>query len=195
MEKSSIRKVLNILFGHLWVVELTYKYCSHYLPPGLLILVVIFHHCQRHQRYRWQFFASVVDTRGKFAKGVVDNGSNFATFVIDTVGAPWLVNISANFYKKIKMNLMLFPGSWGNMIHEKNIKQKISWHCPKSGVRLQPPDSYIYTWDIWPQVYFACIIFLDISGLTNGWPWPRSWPWTASRDSGIQIPLLSMRKR
>ncbi len=25
---------------------------------------------------------------------------------------------------------MLFSGGWGKMIHEKNLKQKISWHCP-----------------------------------------------------------------
>ncbi len=25
---------------------------------------------------------------------------------------------------------MLFSGAWGKMIHEKNLKQKILWHCP-----------------------------------------------------------------
>ncbi len=25
---------------------------------------------------------------------------------------------------------MLFSGAWGKMNHEKNLKQKISWHCP-----------------------------------------------------------------
>ncbi len=25
---------------------------------------------------------------------------------------------------------MLFSGAWGKMIHEKNLKQKISWHSP-----------------------------------------------------------------
>jgi hypothetical protein len=28
------------------------------------------------------------------------------------------------------MTLMLFSGAWGKIIHEKNLKQKISWHCP-----------------------------------------------------------------
>jgi hypothetical protein len=40
-------------------------------------------------------------TCGKFAAGVVDAG-----------GAPWL------------------GMTWGNMTHGKNLKQKISWHCP-----------------------------------------------------------------
>ncbi len=34
------------------------------------------------------------------------------------------------FSKKIKMILMLFSGAWGKVIHEKNLKQKILWHCP-----------------------------------------------------------------
>jgi hypothetical protein len=35
----------------------------------------------------------------KFAAGVVDTNGNFPTGVIDTGGAPWLANISANFQK------------------------------------------------------------------------------------------------
>ncbi len=34
------------------------------------------------------------------------------------------------FPKKFEMTLMLFSGAWGKAIHEKNLKQKISWHCP-----------------------------------------------------------------
>jgi hypothetical protein len=51
--------------------------------------------------------------------------------VIDTGGAPWLANISANFRKKFEMTLMLNSGAWGKVIHEKNPEAKnISWHCP-----------------------------------------------------------------
>ncbi len=25
---------------------------------------------------------------------------------------------------------MLLSGAWGKVIHEKNLKQKILWHCP-----------------------------------------------------------------
>ncbi len=34
------------------------------------------------------------------------------------------------FSKKFDMILMLLSGTWGKVIHEKNLKQKISWHCP-----------------------------------------------------------------
>jgi hypothetical protein len=46
-----------------------------------------------------KFAASVVDTSGKFAVGVVDTG-------------------------------MGYSGAGGKLIHEKNQKSKISWHCP-----------------------------------------------------------------
>jgi hypothetical protein len=78
------------------------------------------------------FATSVIDTGGKFAAGVVDTGSKFPPVsttpaanlppvsttqgkmvekfatginnsgVVDTGGAPWLANISANFRKNSK---------------------------------------------------------------------------------------------
>ncbi len=103
------------------------RYCSHYLPPVSTTQVELVA----------KFAAGVVDTGGKFAAGVVDTGGNFATGVIDTGGkfatggAPWLANISANFRKNLEWLLnYFFSGAWGKVIHEKNLKQKISWHCP-----------------------------------------------------------------
>jgi hypothetical protein len=34
------------------------------------------------------------------------------------------------FSKKFEMTLVLFSGTWRKMIHEKNLKQKNSRHCP-----------------------------------------------------------------
>jgi hypothetical protein len=34
------------------------------------------------------------------------------------------------FSKKFETALMVYLGAWGKLIHEKNQKQKISWHCP-----------------------------------------------------------------
>ncbi len=34
------------------------------------------------------------------------------------------------FSKKFEMILVLLSGDWGKLIHEKNLKQKISWYCP-----------------------------------------------------------------
>ncbi len=40
---------------------------------------------------------------------------------------------------------MLFSGDWGKMIHEKNLKQKISWHCLFKLNILLPVGKYILT--------------------------------------------------
>ncbi len=67
------------------------------------------------------FFATgVVDTGGKFAVGVVDTGGKFATGVVDTGGAPWLANISVNFWKKFEMTLLLFEGFGGRRFMKKS---------------------------------------------------------------------------
>ncbi len=90
-----------------------------------------------HAQLVAKFAAGVVDNVGKFAAGVVDNGGNFATGVINTGGkfatgvvktggAPLLVNISANLIKNFKMTQMLFSGASGKVIHEINLKLKIS---------------------------------------------------------------------
>ncbi len=81
------------------------------------------------------FAAGVDDTDSNFATGVVDTSGKFAAGVVNTGGAPWLANTSVNFCKKFEMTLLLLSEAWGKMIHEKNQKQKISWHCPsKRGV-------------------------------------------------------------
>jgi hypothetical protein len=34
------------------------------------------------------------------------------------------------FSKKFEMAVMVYSGAWEKLIHEKNQKSKISWHCP-----------------------------------------------------------------
>jgi hypothetical protein len=41
-----------------------------------------------------------------------------------------LVHLDLQIFLKFEMTLMLFSGAGGKMIHEKNLKQKISRHCP-----------------------------------------------------------------
>ncbi len=60
--------------------------------------------------------------------------SRCATGVVDTGGAPWLANISSNFSKKLETVLMEYSGAGEKLIHEKNQKQKISWHYPFNAV-------------------------------------------------------------
>jgi hypothetical protein len=94
----------------------TVWYCSHYL----------------HQRH---------GTSGKFTSGVIDSSGKFSTSVVDTGGAPWHVNISANFRKNLRPYCnVIFRGlveddSW------KNVKLKISWHCPSNSQDIQSVDA------------------------------------------------------
>ncbi len=75
------------------------------------------------------FATSVVNTGGKFTAGVVDAVGNLPPVSLipvvhlDLRVSPWIL-------KKFEMTLILFSGDWGDMIHEKNLKRKISWHCP-----------------------------------------------------------------
>ncbi len=38
------------------------------------------------------------------------------------------------FSKKFEMAVMVYSDAWGKLIHEKNQKSKISWHCPFKGI-------------------------------------------------------------
>ncbi len=117
MEKFSIIKALIILFGHLWEVELTYRYIFAFKftlrcqQPD--IVPIICHWCCWHSiiatginntsetggkifcRFRWYRW-QICCWCGCYT------GGNFAAGVVDTGGAPWLANISANFWKNLK---------------------------------------------------------------------------------------------
>ncbi len=77
-----------------------------------------------------QVSTTLVKLVAKFAAGVVDTCGKLAAGVVGTGSQPWSANISANFRKKFEMALTVYSGAWGKMIHDKNQKQKISWHCP-----------------------------------------------------------------
>ncbi len=90
-------------------------YCSNYLPPvsttqGKLVA---------------KFASGVVDT--KFAAGVLAAICHWCYWHRwCTLTCEYL----RQFSKKFEMILMLLSGALGKVIHEKNLKQKISWHCP-----------------------------------------------------------------
>jgi hypothetical protein len=98
MEKNINHKSFNHLFGHLWEVELTYRYTFAFKfnlrsqQPDIVPII-----CHRCCLYWWRMATCVVDISGKFAAGTVDTGGKFATGVVDTGSAPSLANISANY--------------------------------------------------------------------------------------------------
>ncbi len=110
-KKCSIRKILIILFGHLWVVEKTYIY--KFLPSSSLsgvcnlILFQSFATGVNNTRGTGGKIChrSVVYTGGKFCRQChwyprqFATGGKFATGVVDTSGAPWLAIFSTNCQK------------------------------------------------------------------------------------------------
>ncbi len=50
------------------------------------------------------------------------------------------------FSKKFETTIMVYSGAWGKLIHEKNKKSKISWHCPFKGCKIQTtiPEQRIF---------------------------------------------------
>ncbi len=63
--------------------------------------------CRRYRWHRWQI-------------------SHRCRWYQSTLSCEYL----REFSKKFQMALMVYSGAWGKLIHEKNEKQKISWHCP-----------------------------------------------------------------
>ncbi len=78
-KKSSSRKILIILFGHPWVVELTYiqisafKFTLRCLQPDNVPII-----CQRCQWHRWQICHRCCWYQWRFGTGVVDTGGKFS---------------------------------------------------------------------------------------------------------------------
>ncbi len=53
---------------------------------------------------------------------------------------------------------MLFSGTWGKMIHEENLKQKISWHCPFKPKKVSKYGSVsvqLFIGDEWCQAHYC----------------------------------------
>ncbi len=80
------------MFGHLWVLEITYIYIFAFkitlrcLQPDIVAII-----CHRYPvsttlaKMVGKFANGVADTGGKFTTGVVDTGGNFAAGVVDTI--------------------------------------------------------------------------------------------------------------
>ncbi len=100
-------------------VLMTKSMSSFYIKVLVASRYRSWHRWQFCRRYRWHWWQICP----------VENWwKNLPTHVVDTGGAPWLANISANFQKNRNAPNGLFWG-WGETDSwKKNQKQKISWH-------------------------------------------------------------------
>ncbi len=103
---TSLGSKVNIYINS--CLQVHFKVSAANLPPVLLIPVAICHRRRRYRGYQWQ-----ICHRCRWHRRC-------------TLTCEYL----REFSKKFEMTLMLFLGAWGKVIHEKNLKQKISWHCP-----------------------------------------------------------------
>ncbi len=122
-KKSSIIKVFILLFGHFWEVELTYRY------------IFAFKFTLRSQRPDIVpiFCPSVINTVSKFAAGIINTSETGGKICRRCCWYRWSTltcEYLREFSKKFKTVLLGYSGAGGKLIHEKNQKQKISWHCP-----------------------------------------------------------------
>ncbi len=102
-------------------------YCSHYLPPVLLIPVAICHRCQKHKGNWWQnlppvsLIPAAICHRCRWHRLHRCRWHRWCTLTCEHL---------REFSKKFETVLMGYSGAGGKLIHKKNQKQKISWHCP-----------------------------------------------------------------
>ncbi len=116
-------------------------YCPHYLPPVSLtpvanlppVALIPVAICRRCCWYQWQFATGVNNTSGTGVKICRRCCWYRWQICLWCCWHRWYTltcEYLHKFSKKFEMTLMLFSGVWGKVIHEKNLKQNISWRCP-----------------------------------------------------------------
>ncbi len=128
-KKSSIIKVLIIMFGHLWfatgIVDTGGKLAASIIDTGGKFATGINNTsktggkiCSRCRWYQWQIFRRCLWYQQQFLPPV----SLTPVMHLD-------LRISPRILKIIEAVLIGYSEAGGKLIHEKK-KQKISWHCP-----------------------------------------------------------------
>ncbi len=129
--------------------------CYHCLPPVSLIPVAI---------SGGKFAAGIVDTGGKFATSINNTRENGVKLCHRCCWYRWCTltcEYLREFSKKFETVLMDYSGAGGKLIHQKNQKQKISWHCLFNyGIELIQSTFYLLNSIIGP---------LDNSNLNLKW--------------------------
>ncbi len=158
------------------------------LPPASLIPVAICHR-RRWHRTGGKFAVGIVDTGGKFATGV-NNTSKIGgqicrrcrwyrqQFCRRRRWHRWQIchrcrwyrwctltyDYLREFWKKIETVVMQYSGAGGKLIHQKNQKQKISWHCPFNEVPWVHSLQWFLKVDIGSERdYCRCLTYLQRS--------------------------------
>ncbi len=84
------------------------------------------------------------------------------------------------FSKKFDTTPMVYSGAWGKLIHEKNQKSKISWHCPFNFILYGPsPMMLIFLCTFSHSAYFhfvhSPVVLKKIRRRRKKMPLKRDW--------------------
>ena len=132
-----------------WVVELTYIWIFSFKITSRCklsdIVPIICHRCHWHQWqiycwhhwHRWQILPLVSTTAAVLM-------AKFAANVIDTCGAPWLVNISQNFQKNWKWPSCYFQRLGGRWFMKKTWIKKSCDTVPLMGCFKVPSPYFLF---------------------------------------------------
>ncbi len=119
--------------------------------------------------------SGIVDTGGKFAIGINNTSKTGGIICRRCRWHRWQICHQSRWYgwctltceylceflKNFEMVLMEYSGAGGKLIHEKNQKQKISWHCPfKEGINAGQETNLI------KRLGLVVITFLGGQGVT-----------------------------
>jgi hypothetical protein len=118
---SQLHGILVLVTGNKFIaiVVVTSDNCSPVLLTPVINLLPVSTTLAITENPGQGLIAGVIDTAEQLMAGVVDTGDKRS-----------YLNISANFAKKFKMAPMEYLGAWGALIHEKNVKSKISCQAP-----------------------------------------------------------------
>ncbi len=79
----------------------------------------------------------------QFATGVADTGGKFVTGVVYTSGAPWLANISANFWKNSKRSKWKYLELGGNWFMKKTRSKKSRDTVPLKAISFSVDSPFL----------------------------------------------------
>ncbi len=147
-KKRIFRFLPKISAGHAWSWKFLFANFQILGPLGCQGWVVIPQNVKKSQNHCTlvgslilfslfgKFTAGIDDTApvrvAKFTAVVVDTGVKLATGVPDTGGVPW-----PNFWKFWNDPNVIFRGLGEDDSWKKNMKGKISWHCPFKTTAIQ----------------------------------------------------------
>ena len=148
------------------------------LPPVSLIPMTVCHRCRWHRRqicrrYRWHWWQIC----HRYQQHYWNWWQNFCRRCRWHRWSTFSCEYLREFSKKFETALMVYSGAWGKLIHEKNQKSKISWHCPfKYFIYVGEHTSVGCIIQKCLAIFLACLAIYSVSCHSPVWTLPVTVP-------------------